>query len=245
MKGKTILLVEDDDVVRDMIKGALEREYHVLEASTCSEAIKHIGKPIDLALIDYNLPDSDGFEVLKAIRTVKPALPVIIMTAYSTDNLVIKALRSGVTDFIKKPLSFVYLIGKLAEILEGKKNEDNSEGVESREVFIMDCIEAFIDENFDQDLTRDKLAEKAHMERYKFSRAFNARFGKSVKSYLNAVRVNKAAELLRKSPDLSVTDIAVFVGYNGISHLEKVFKEEYGVSPNKYRRNQPGSPSQK
>jgi YesN/AraC family two-component response regulator len=245
VKEKTVLLVEDDDVVRDMIKGALEKEYHVLEAATSSEAISLIRNPIDLALIDYNLPDASGFEVLKAIKTLKPEIPVIIMTAYSTDNLVIKALRSGVTDFIKKPLSFVYLIGKLSQILKGEKKEDTSEGAESREVFIMDCLESFIDENFDQDLTRDKLAEKAHMERYRFSRAFNARFGRSVRSYLNAVRVKKAAELLRKHPDLSVADIAIFVGYGSISHFGKVFKNEYGMSPNRYRRNQPSSLSEK
>jgi YesN/AraC family two-component response regulator len=240
---QTILLVEDDDVVRDMIKGALERGYNVLEASKCSGAVEHIGKHIDLALIDYSLPDGDGFEVLKRIREVKPRLPVIFMTAYSTDNLAIKALRSGATDFIKKPLSFVYLMGKLSEILEGKLSEANSESAESREVFIMDCVAAFIDDNYSEDLTRDKLAEKAHMERYKFSRVFNARFGKNVKSYLNSVRVNRAADLLSQSHDLSVADIAVSVGYSGITHFEKVFKEAYGMSPNEYRRNQRRSSS--
>jgi len=243
MEKKAILLVEDDSVVRDLIRGALEREYNVLEASTYSEAIKQIGKPIHLALIDYNLPDADGFDVLKAIREVKPEIPAILMTAYSTDNLVIKALRLGVTDFIKKPLSFVYLMGKLSEIIEGKKREDRPESVETHEVFVMDCIAAFIDDHYDEDLNRDSLAEKAHMERYKFSRVFNAHFGKGFKSYLNSIRVNKAAELLTKNMNLSVTDIAISVGYNGVSHFEKVFREAYGISPSRYRKDQTSSHS--
>jgi len=237
MAKKAILLVEDDSVVRDLIRGALEHQYNVLEASTYSEAIKQIGNPIQLALIDYNLPDADGFDVLKAVREEKPEIPVILMTAYSTDNLVLKALRAGVTDFIRKPLSFAYLRGKLSELLEGKENQDNLDQVRSSEVFVMDCIAAFMEENFDKDLCRNELAEKAHMERYKFSRVFNAHFGKSFKSHLNSIRVNKAAELLKKDIKLSVTNIAISVGYNGVSHFEKVFREAYGISPSRYRKN--------
>lgn len=89
-------------MVRDMIKDAFEREYNVLEASGYSDAIKLFRYPFDLALIDYVLPDSDGFEVLKAIREAKPALPAIIMTSYSNENIAIKAIRTEVTDYIKK-----------------------------------------------------------------------------------------------------------------------------------------------
>jgi YesN/AraC family two-component response regulator len=244
VEKKSILLVEDDDVVRDMIKEGLERRYHVLEAATCSKAIEQSKKPFDLALIDYNLPDSDGFEVLKAIRESKPRLPIIFMTAYSTDTLAIKAFRSGVTDYIRKPLSFSYLWAKLSEILEGEETKEFSESVESREVFIMDSVAAFIEENYKEDLTREELAQKAHMEKYRFSRAFNARFGKNVKSYLNTVRVIRAAEILSKNADLSIANIAVSVGYGGIQHFEKMFKQVYGMSPNEYRRNQIRSSSE-
>lgn len=160
---------------------------------------------------------------MKAIREIKPKLPVIFMTAYSTDNVAIKAFRSGVTDYIRKPLSFAYLRAKLSEILEGKEAKELSESVESREVFIMEGIAAFIEENYNEDLTRDGLAEKAHMEKYRFSRAFNKHFGKNT--------------------DLSITDVAISVGYSGVAHFEKVFKQVYGISPSAYRKNQPRSPS--
>jgi putative two-component system response regulator len=104
MSKKTILIVEDDTVVREVIKDALKREYNVLEASNYSEAVKLLGHSVDLAIIDYILPDSDGFEVLKAIREEKIALPAIIMTGYSNEAVVIKALRSAVADYIKKPI---------------------------------------------------------------------------------------------------------------------------------------------
>ncbi|MCL5022745.1 MAG: response regulator [Nitrospirae bacterium] len=161
MWKKTILLVEDDDVVREMIGGALERGYNVLEASKCSEALEKLGTNYDLALIDYVLPDGNGFDVLKRIREVDPGLPVIFITVYSTDNLAIKALRTGVTDYMKKPLSFSYLMGKLAKILEDKDSEAHQESAESREVFIMDSIAAFMESNYTEDLDRAQLAKKS------------------------------------------------------------------------------------
>lgn len=89
MDRKTILLVEDDHLLKRLIKGVLERQYRVLEAESCIEAIKQIGGSVDIALVDYILPDGDGLHVLKVIREMKPQLPVVIMTAYSTDNLAI------------------------------------------------------------------------------------------------------------------------------------------------------------
>lgn len=234
MPRKNILLVEDDDVLRNLIRGALEQQYHVLEATTTAEASGLSDAHIDLALIDYSLPDGNGFDVLKTLREVKPGVPVIMMTAYSTENLAIKAFRLGVTDYLKKPMSFAYLRGKLSELLEGKMNEGSSENRERGEVFVMECIVAFIEENYMKKINRDKLAEKACMDRYKFSRLFKERFGQNIKSYLNNVRTQRAAELLNNQ-DLSIAEVAFSVGYGSVPHFYRVFRELYGISPGEYR----------
>jgi AraC-like DNA-binding protein len=75
----------------------------------------------------------------------------------------------------------------------------------------------------------------ACMNRFKFCRAFKQRFGKTFTSYLNHIRIKKASELL-KNPNLSVTEIAFFVGYGSFSQFMRVFKTIYGVSPKEYRR---------
>ncbi len=235
MEKRTILLVEDDAVVRDMVKSALEREYNVLEASNCSEALASLRNHFDLALIDYDLPDGDGFDVLKRIREMKSALPVIFMTAYSTENLAITAFRKGVTDYIRKPLSFVYLLGKLSELFEGKSNGDHQESVESRTVFVMDSLALYIDEHYKEDLTLEQMIRMTSLNRNTFCVAFRNRFGRTFKSYLNGVRVKNAAELL-KSSDLTVTQIAHFVGYTNIVHFERVFRTVHGMAPITYKK---------
>jgi YesN/AraC family two-component response regulator len=235
MDKKNILLVDDDATIRDLIKDALKKEYNILEASGYSEAVKLFKYPIDLALIDYVLPDSDGFEVLKAIRDVKPALPAIIMTGYSNENVVIKALRTEVADYIKKPVKLAYLRRRLSEILGGKESNRNSEGVESREEFILDGIAAYVEEKYMKDLTLDKLASMACINRFKFCRDFKKRFSQTFTSYLNTIRVKNAAELL-KNPNLNITEIAYFVGYKSVIHFDRVFRAVYGISPREYRK---------
>jgi len=234
VEKKTILLVEDDGVLRDLIRDALGRRYRLVEAASYSEAMKQIGRPIDLALIDYSLPDGNGLDILEEIRESDPTLPVIMMTAHSTENLAIKSFRSGATDYLKKPFTFAYLTEKLSEILEGKKNRKQKDGTASRDVFIIDCIAAFIEENYRKHLTRDELAAKAHIDKYKFSRVFNERFGQDLKPYLNAVRTRKAAELLQNR-ELDIAEIAFSVGYGSVAHFCRVFKGAYGLSPTAYR----------
>jgi two-component system response regulator YesN len=236
LERKSILLVDDDEVVRTMIKGFIEREYNVLEASNYSEAVKLLRCPIDLALIDYILPDSDGFDLLKVIREEKVALPAIIMTGYSNEAVVIKALRSAVADYIKKPIKLSYLRRRLSEVLVGEWTNEHTDNAGTKEEFIMDGIAAYIEEKYMKDLTLDKIARMACMNRFKFCRVFKERIGKTFTSYLNSIRVKKASELL-KTTNLAIMEIAFFVGYRSFSQFERIFKKVYALSPKDYRRN--------
>ncbi|GAB4416839.1 MAG: hypothetical protein OHK0032_12870 [Thermodesulfovibrionales bacterium] len=236
MEKKSILIVEDDGVMRELIKSYLEREYNIFEASRYSEAINQPIELIDLALIDYVLPERrNGFEVLRAVREVKPSLQAIIMTAYSNEDLAIKAMRAKATDYIKKPPGLAHLKRKLSEILEGNGGNEHPETIQSREEFIMEGIAAYIEDNYMEDLTLERLAGMACMNIYKFSKIFNERTGQSLPSYLNRIRIKKAAELLMNH-DLSITEIALEVGYKSVEHFIRLFREVYGVSPRGYRK---------
>jgi YesN/AraC family two-component response regulator len=235
MERKSILLVEDEAVVREMIRGALEREHRVLEASRYSEAVDHSGSQIDLALVDYALPDRDGFEVIEALRKAKPSLPVILMTAYGNESLAIRALRVGVSDYIRKPVSFAYLMKRLSEILGVNCGSHFRGDASTREEFIMDGIAAYIEDRYREDLSLAGLAQMACMNKFSFCRAFKNRFGLSFLSYLNTVRLRKAANLL-EDPHLNVTGIATFVGYDNVAHFGRAFRAVYGMSPTEYRR---------
>ena len=72
------------------------------------------------------------------------------------------------------------------------------------------------------------------MDKYKLSKLFNERFGQSMKSYLNTIRIKKAAELLQNQ-ELGVAEVAFSVGYGSVPHFCRVFREAYGLSPKEHR----------
>lgn len=236
MEKKTLLLVEDDDTLRDLLRGALEDAYKVVEASNPSEAREKAGGPVDLAIVDYRLPDGNGFDVVRSIRATKSELPIILITAFGSEHLATEALRTSVTDYIKKPLSIAYLREKLSEIL-GRAGIERlqEEGVQTGEASAMERISGYIEDNYRKDLTSDELAERTSLDVREFNRAFNDRFGMGVKAYLNTVRLGKAAELLKSNPELAVADIAFFVGFESVAYFGRLFKTTYGMSPSKYR----------
>jgi DNA-binding NtrC family response regulator len=107
-----ILLVEDKDSLRAMLRHALEAHGHsVIEARDEPEAIRALRttRP-GVVLSDLRLPDGDGFGVLRAAKELDPELPVVVMTAYSTIQDAVKAIKEGALDFLAKPVDPDHLL---------------------------------------------------------------------------------------------------------------------------------------
>jgi DNA-binding NtrC family response regulator len=107
-----ILLVEDKDSLREMLRLALEAQGHtVVEARDQPEAVAALrsSRP-GVVLSDLRLPDGDGFGVLHAAKELDPELPVIVMTAYSSIQDAVKAIKDGALDFLAKPVDPDHLL---------------------------------------------------------------------------------------------------------------------------------------
>lgn len=106
-----ILAVDDDAEIREILKIFLESEgYTVVLAENGASAVKSVlGETFSLVLLDVNLPDMDGIEVLKKIRKIDSELPVMMITGFKDAEKVIAAFREGAVDCVLKPLNFEYL----------------------------------------------------------------------------------------------------------------------------------------
>jgi CheY-like chemotaxis protein/anti-sigma regulatory factor (Ser/Thr protein kinase) len=118
-----ILLVDDDPVLHQLIEGALTGDGHTLLHTTDPQKGLEIvaREPVDLALIDFIMPEMDGFELLDKLRRAHPKLKAIMITAYGTPATVLNALRKQVCDFLVKPFSLADLRAAVSTVLE----EDN------------------------------------------------------------------------------------------------------------------------
>ncbi|GAB4483319.1 MAG: hypothetical protein OHK006_03920 [Thermodesulfovibrionales bacterium] len=232
---KVVLLVEDDEPLRAVTREALERDFAVVEAAGCDEAQAEDLERVDIAVIDYMLPGCDGLSLLKNLRVLRPGLPAVIMTAYSTENLVIKALRAGATDYIRKPVRFSFLREKIREILVESSSADAPETAVSRDAALIEGIIEYIEGHYGTALSLEKLASLGGMNKYRFCRAFKKQTGKSYTAYLNSVRIRNSLELV-KNTDLPITDISNAVGYSCLTYFERIFKSRTGMTPKEYRR---------
>ena len=103
-----VLLVDDDPSHRLMLGTLLEDwNYRVIEAEDGLQALELVRKsPVDLVLMDMRMPRMDGIQATREINRHNPAIPIIIMTAYSSIPSAVEALKAGAADYITKPLDF-------------------------------------------------------------------------------------------------------------------------------------------
>ena len=114
-----LLLVEDNEMNRDMLSRRLERKgYTVVCAVDGDQAIKMAGTETpDLILMDMSLPVLDGWEATRKIKAVQPSLPIIALTAHAMEGDERKAREAGCDDYDTKPIELERLLGKIQKIL--------------------------------------------------------------------------------------------------------------------------------
>ena len=109
LKMKTILIVDDEAVIRDLCSRAL-KGYHIVQAGNGQDALTTFDKGgIDVILTDVMMPGMDGIELLKRLKAKEPTIVVIVMTGFSEKDVILNALKADADDFISKPLNLLQL----------------------------------------------------------------------------------------------------------------------------------------
>lgn len=128
MAARTILLVDDDDDLREtlMEQLGLYDEFSILqEAAAASGMAAARAQPVDLLIMDVGLPDMDGREAVKLLRKSGFTAPIIMLTGHDTDSDTILGLEAGANDYVPKPFRFAVLLARIrAQLRQHEQSED-------------------------------------------------------------------------------------------------------------------------
>ncbi len=120
MKKLSILIVEDGQIQREMLRDFLRKEGHtVAEADSGEKALAEVRSSyFDLLLMDYKMPGMNGLEVLQEVKKMNPEIDVIMMTAYGTIETAVEAMKAGAVDYVTKPIDLDELVLHINRISE-------------------------------------------------------------------------------------------------------------------------------
>lgn len=247
-----ILIVEDEDDIRDYIAGALTASYDVIVAENGEQGLKAAQASIpDIIVSDVMMPIMDGMELCRNIKSniETSHIPVILLTAKDTLQDKAQGYNAGADSYITKPFSASLLKSRVSNLLEAKRKTAllfSSNNALKRSVVkdslnkidneFLEKMSQIIEENLmNEKIDVTVIAQELSMSYSSLYRKIKALTGVSTGDFIRKIRMRKAEELLL-SGKYNISEIANLVGLNSVSYFRECFKEEYGESPSEYMR---------
>ena len=254
-KKPMLLVVEDNDDLRAYIRSYLADDYRISESVNGKTGLEKAIKEIpDLVISDVMMPEMDGFELCKKLKTDERTshIPIILLTAKAGKESKIEGLETGADDFITKPFDVDELLIRIKNLIEqrNKLHERFMKNINKigfgkpmkfdipdfsavDQIFLQKATKHIRQNISDPDMNVEILAERMALSRRQLQRKMMGITGNSPNKFIRSVKLNRAAELLASKTG-SVTEIAYEVGFNNLSWFAKSFKEQFGVLPSDY-----------
>ena len=251
-KKEKLLVVEDNDDLRRFLVTELSHQYEVFEAPDGEVGVDlAFSKSPDLIISDVMMPKMDGFELCTRIKSNLQTshIPVILLTARSSEELKITGYQSGADEYLSKPFNLDILLLRIEKLI-AQKNLRQSEfskklEVNPKEITITSIDEQLIEKalsclekNMDNgDYSVQQFSQDLGMDRTVLYKKMQSITGLSPSEFIRSIRLKRAAQLLIHG-QYSVAEVSEKVGFNTQKYFSKYFKEAFGVSPSKYTQNE-------
>lgn len=249
-RGRTILVVEDEEEIKEYMVERLQKSFIVEQAANGVEALEILQKEhVDLVVSDVMMPEMDGIELCHQIKSdIKLShIPVVFLTAKNDTDSKIEGLKAGAEAYVEKPFSYEYLLTQIKSLLKNREKE--REAFSKRPFFPIDNIQMskedeemmqkvmnIINENInDEDFNVERLADLMYMSRSSLLRKIKQLFNMPPLEFIRLVRLKKAAELIQEG-NHRVGEICYMVGFGNPSYFAKMFNRQFGVTPKEFEQ---------
>jgi signal transduction histidine kinase/DNA-binding response OmpR family regulator/Tfp pilus assembly protein PilF len=246
-----LLVVEDNEDIRNYIKTAMKDSYDVVEASDGKEGLQKAIKIIpDLIISDLMMPKMTGVELCNTIKSDERTshVPFILLTAKADSSSKIEGLKTGADDYIVKPFDVNELMVRGENLIEQRKKLRQLFGrvmtLQPADISLTSSDEIFLKKAFDfvesnisnSDLSVEELQLALGMSRSQLHRKLKALTDCSASEFVRIQRLKRAAQFL-ESNSMNISEAAYASGFNNLSYFTKCFKEQFEVSPSQYALN--------
>lgn len=250
-----VLIVEDNGDVAQYMSLQLRQRYRLLVASNGEEGLKAAVEHVpDLIITDLMMPVMDGYELCRRVRQneVISHIPVIMVTAKTSEADKLRSLQAGVDAYLAKPFSADELSLRVEKLLEKHRllRERYMRAAEADPAEAVDALRpadrAFV-ERLDAtiaasittgDLGVDAIASALCMSGQQLRRKLAAVTGDTPAAYIRRQQIQAAQRLLDSGEDLQISEVAQRCGYYDMSHFSRAFKQVTGLTPSQYRQHE-------
>jgi len=241
------VVAEDEERMRDYLArkvGELDPNFRfVASAADGEEAVEIVERYIpDLLVTDIKMPVLDGLGLVGRIRDTNADMRILIVSGYSEFEYARRAIELGVDDYVLKPVDQDALRDTLRRIrirLESSaglvEREVGLNAIGAREEELVKAIKVFLQENYRQPYSLEKLASKFGCKAAYLLRLYNKITGSTPTQEVIKLRLEKAKRLLVGHPELEIKQIASAVGYQDPLYFSRLFKREVGQTPTGFR----------
>lgn len=254
-----VLLVEDDEDLRQFIRSILEDEYEVHEASNGKEGFEKALELIpDFIVSDIMMPEINGIEFLGNIRknVLTSHVLFLLLTAKTTLDSKLDGFEHGADEYITKPFSVSYFKVRVKNLLQRryelqkyyrnranvtsqiplrKENVANTP-VNEKDIDFIRSVNSFIEKHLgDNDFVIEDMAVEMGMSRTVFFKKLKGLTGLAPIEYVRDFLMQHAAELLQNG-DYTIKEVAYKVGMNDAKYFTKCFKKKFNMTPSEYKK---------
>jgi len=250
-KKQTVLLVEDNEDFRFYLKDNLRVYFNILEAVNGKEGWqKTLGSHPDLVVSDISMPEMNGIDLCRKIKEDKRTafIPVILLTALTGEEQQLRGLETGANDYMTKPFNFEILLSKIRNLLAQQEtarktyqkqveaSPSHPKVESSDEKFIRQALDLVEKNMANPGFSVEEMSRELFISRVALYKRLLALTGKTPIEFIRSVRLKRAAQLLEKSQH-TVSEIAYEVGFNNPKNFSRYFKEEFGILPSAWQKN--------
>ena len=250
--NKKILIVEDNVELLNLLRSLFEPVYEVITATNGEEGlVKTFELQPDIVLSDLMMPIISGIEMCHRIKTNFAVchIPVVLLTAQTAIESNIESLKLGADDYITKPFDVSVLMARCNNLINGRKvlqeryaksTDLNTNNIASNDMDreFLERANIIIEENIENpDFGVNEFSQELNLGRTSMFNKIKGITGQTPNDFILTYKMKKASYMLLHNPELNISDITYKLGFNSPKYFSKCFKDQFGLSPSKYKQN--------